>query len=475
MEQKIYFYNTATRKKEEFRENKEVPVGIYSCGPTVYSSPHIGNMYAYVCWDVLVRTLEFLGYDVHQVINITDVGHLVADSDDGEDKMEKGSKAEGLTAWDLAKKYENEFVENLDKLNIKRPWKMPRATDHIKEQIELIQLIEKNGFTYKISDGIYFDTSKFAGYGDFAKLDMEKLKAGASLETNPEKKNQADFALWKFSPKDGTKRQMEWESPWGVGFPGWHIECTAMSTKYLGNPFDIHTGGEDHIAIHHTNEIAQGFGAWGRQTANIWMHNAFITFKGAKISKSSGGLYTVMDLEKMGYDPLAYRYMVLSSHYRKGMEFSEDNLRAAQISLNKLNKVFSGEFGAKKIDQNALPDENYIKEFAKCISNDLAMPEALAVVWKLVKSELDDSVKIKTLEEFDKVLGLNLSLYHYVKNMDKKVVEEEIPQEIQDLARKRAEAKTNKDWAEADRLRDLIKEKGFEVQDGKDGAKIHKI
>lgn len=451
-------YNTATRSKEELKTIVEGKAGLYCCGPTVYSSPHIGNMYAYVCWDVLVRTLEFLGYDVHQVINVTDVGHLVADSDDGEDKMEKGSKKEGLTAWDLAKKYENEFVENLDKLNIKRPWKMPRATDHIPEQIELIKLIEKNGFTYQISDGIYFDTGKFSGYGDFAHLDMEKLKAGASLETNPEKKSQSDFALWKFSPKDGTKRQMEWESPWGKGFPGWHIECTAMSTKYLENPFDIHTGGEDHIAIHHTNEIAQAFGAWGKQTANYWMHNAFITFKGAKISKSSGGLYAVMDLEKMGYDALDYRYMVLGSHYRKGMEFSEENLKAAKTARLKLNELAQGQVGTI--------DEGWLDKFREKISDDLAMPEALATIWIMWKSQMKIENKIATLLEMDKVLGLNLG---------KKVAEEIIPQEIKDLAQKRAEAKTNKDWVKADELRDLIKEKGYTLEDGKEGVKINKI
>lgn len=458
MDKKFFIYNTANRKKEELRTIKPDYVGIYSCGPTVYSSPHIGNMYAYVCWDVLVRSLEFLGYKVHQVVNITDVGHLVTDADEGEDKMEKGSKREGLSAWDLAKKYEAEFGENLDKLNIKRPWKMPRATEHIKEQIELIQLIEKNGFTYRISDGIYFDTSKFPGYGDFAHLNLEMIKEGARIETNPEKKNPTDFALWKFSPKDGTKRQMEWESPWGIGFPGWHIECTAMSTKYLGNPFDIHTGGEDHIAIHHTNEIAQGFGAWGRQTANYWMHNAFITFKGAKISKSSGGLYTVFDLEKMGYDPLDYRYLVLGSHYRKGMEFSEENLKAARNARLKLNELVKG--GVGKINQE------WINKFKEKISDDLQMPEVLANLWLMWKSDISAEDKRATALEMDKVLGLKL---------DNKIVEEEIPQEIKELVDKRIEAKANKNWAEADRLRDLIKEKGFEMQDTKDGVKIHKI
>lgn len=457
MDQKIFFYNTATRKKEEFGPVNEGKVGIYSCGPTVYSSPHIGNMYAYVCWDVLVRTLEFLGYEVHQVVNITDVGHLVNDADEGEDKMEKGSKKEGLSAWDLAKKYENEFVENLDKLNIKRPWKMPRATEHIKEQIELIELIEKNGFVYRISDGIYFDTSKFPGYGDFAHLNLEMIKEGARIEANPEKKNPTDFALWKFSPKDGTKRQMEWESPWGIGFPGWHIECTAMSTKYLGNLFDIHTGGEDHIAIHHTNEIAQGFGAWGRQTANIWMHNAFITFKGAKISKSTGGLYTIFDLEEMGYDALDYRYMVLGSHYRKGMEFSEENLKAARVARLKMNEMAIGEGG--------VVNGEWIDKFKEKIADDLQMPEAIALIWIMWKSDLKIEDKRTTLWEMDKVLGLNLG----------QELDEEIPEEIKDLAKKRIEAKTRKDWAEADRIRNLIKEKGYLVEDTRDDCKIKKI
>ncbi|HNZ84594.1 MAG TPA: cysteine--tRNA ligase, partial [Candidatus Woesebacteria bacterium] len=333
----LKFFNTLSRTKETFEPIETGKVGIYSCGPTVYSSPHIGNMYAYVCWDVLVRVLQYLGYEVKNVINITDVGHLVSDGDSGEDKMEKGSKKEGVSVWEIAKKYEDEFLNNLDELNIKRPWKLPRATDHIAEQINLIQKIEANGYTYKTSDGIYFDTSKMVDYGKMANLNLEKIKEGARVEVNEEKKHPTDFALWKFSPKD-VKRQMEWESPWGVGFPGWHIECTAMSTKYLGEKFDIHTGGEDHIPVHHTNEIAQAEGAFGHDLVKYWIHNAFITFKGNKISKSSGGLWTIADLKKMGFEPLAFRYMVLSSHYRKGMEFSIESLKSAQTALLKLRK-----------------------------------------------------------------------------------------------------------------------------------------
>jgi len=450
-------YNTLTRTKEEFVPIKGKEVGIYSCGPTVYSSPHIGNMYAYVCWDVLVRTLKYLGYDTRQVVNITDVGHLTSDADSGEDKMEKGSKKEGLTVWEIAKKYEEEFLENLKDLNIKLPWKMPRATEHIQEQIELIKKIEEKGFTYKTSDGIYFDTSKFEDYGKFANLNLEKIREGARVEINEEKKNPSDFALWKFSPTN-EKRQMEWESPWGVGFPGWHIECTAMSTEYLGETFDIHTGGEDHINVHHTNEIAQSFGAFGHNPARVWMHNAFITFGGSKISKSSGGLYTVKDLMEMGFDPMAYRYLVLGSHYRKGMEFSLDNLKAAENALKRLRSYWVN--GSGEINQE------FKKEFVGAISNDLTMPEALAVVWKLMKSDIDPQEKWATLLDFDRVLGLNL---------DKKIEEEKIPEEIKKMANERQEARNDKNWAESDRLRDLIKEKGYMVEDLEKSCKIIKI
>ena len=453
-------YNTLNREKQEFKPIKEGEVGIYSCGPTVYSSPHIGNMYAYVCWDVLVRTFKYLGYTVKNVVNITDVGHLTSDGDSGIDKMEKGSKAEGLTVWEIAKKYENEFLDNLKDLNIELPWKMPKATDHIQEQIDLIKKIETNGFTYKISDGIYFDTSKFADYGKFANLNLEKLREGARVEINEEKKNLTDFALWKFSPlvNSGQVRQMEWKSPWGMGFPGWHIECTAMSTKYLGEIFDIHTGGEDHINIHHTNEIAQGYGSFSHNTANYWMHNAFITFKGEKISKSSGGLFTVKDLIDMGFDPMVYRYLVLGSHYRKGMEFSLESLRVAEIALNKLRNY--------KTDMVGVINGEFKKEFIELISNDLAMPEVLALLWKVAKSDLSLEEKWATILDFDKVLGLNLN---------KEIEEEKIPEEIIKLVEERKEARTNKNWMESDRLRELIKNKGYLVEDLENICKIRPI
>lgn len=455
----LKFFNTLSRTKETFEPIETGKVGIYSCGPTVYSSPHIGNMYAYVCWDVLVRVLQYLGYEVKNVINITDVGHLVSDGDSGEDKMEKGSKKEGLSVWEIAKKYEDEFLTNLDELNIERPWKLPRATDHIAEQINLIQKIEANGYTYKTSDGIYFDTSKMVDYGKMANLNLEKIKEGARVEVNEEKKHPTDFALWKFSPK-GVKRQMEWESPWGVGFPGWHIECTAMSTKYLGEKFDIHTGGEDHIPVHHTNEIAQAEGAFGHDLVKYWIHNAFITFKGNKISKSSGGLWTIADLKKMGFEPLAFRYMVLSSHYRKGMEFSIESLKSAQTALLKLRKYRVEDGKDYEVNQA------FRQEFISKISDDLAMPEALAVVWKLMKSDLIVGEKWATLLDMDKVLGLRLG---------ETVFEEKIPEEIAQLAQQRQQARENKNWAESDRLRELIKSQGYLVEDLVNSCKIRKI
>lgn len=450
----MFIFNTASRKKEELKTIKPGEVGIYACGPTVYSDQHIGNMYSYISWDILVRSLRYLGYKVKYVMNVTDVGHLTSDGDSGEDKMEKGSRKEGLSVWEIAKKYEKQFFEDEKKLNIIKPDFICRATDYIDEQIELIKKIEKNGFTYQISDGIYFDTSKFEDYGSFARLNLKELKEGARVEKNKEKRNPTDFALWKFSlsTSPGQTRQMEWDSPWGRGFPGWHAECTAMSAKELGVPFDIHTGGIDHIPVHHTNEIAQAYGAFGRSTANYWMHNGFLTFKGNKVSKSLGGLYTISELEKLGFDPLAYRYMVISSHYRNGLDFSLDNLKSAQISLNKLRSLVS--------DSSGKIDEKNIEEFKNLIKNDLAMPEVMALVWKVAK------ISPQTVLEMDKILGLDLN-----KMKD----EEEIPEDILKLVEKRQEARNKKDWTESDLLRKEIEKRGYVVEDLQNDCKIRKV
>ncbi len=451
MNQKIYFYNTASRAKEEFKSILKGKVGIYSCGPTVYWDQHIGNMYAYLFADILVKTLKYFGYEVNHVMNLTDVGHLTSDADTGDDKMEKGSKKEGISVWELAKKYKNQFFGSEKLLNIDRPNVVCAATDYIQEQIKLIEVIEKNGFTYISSDGVYFDTSKFPDYAKFANLRLEEIKNTERDEVNKEKRNLSDFALWKFSPKN-EKRQMEWQSPWGIGFPGWHIECTAMSVKYLGNHFDIHTGGIDHIPVHHTNEIAQGFGAFGHQTANYWIHNAWVMGKnGTKMSKSLGNIFTAQELIEKKIDPLSYRYLFLTTHYRKGMEFSLGNLEIVAETYKKLRKTVS------EWPDNGIIDVSYQKNFEELVSNDLAMPEAIALVWKLIK---DKNVNIEnkkiTILGWDKIFCLSL---------DKKYLEDVIPSEIIKLAEDRIKSKINKDWTKADKLRDLIMEKGYIMED----------
>jgi cysteinyl-tRNA synthetase len=459
MDQKIFVYNTATRKKEELKTVKPNFVGIYSCGPTVYWNQHIGHMYAYTQWGTMVNFLRYLGYEVKWVMNVTDVGHMTSDEDVGEDKMEKGAKREGLSVWEIARKYEKQFVESLELFNIQKPDVLCRATEHIKEQIELAERIEKNGFTYKTETGLVFDTGKFADYDKFANLKLDEMEAGARVEVDKEKKRPWDFLLWVTNQ---VKHIMKWPSPWGEGFPGWHLECSAMSTKYLGETFDIHTGGIEHIGVHHTNEIAQGYGAFGHQTANYWMHNAWLTLRGGeKMSKSLGNGYTAQQLIEIGFDPLAHKYLVLTSHYRKGLEFSLESLKASQTALFKLRNLVNTWIDGGEVN------EDYKKEFIKVLSDDLQVPEAIALIWKLAKDEkIKNEDKKATILDFDKVLGLNLG---------KKMTEEEIPQEIKDLVQKRVEAKVNKDWKEADRLRDLIKERGYLVEDTKDDCKIKRI
>jgi cysteinyl-tRNA synthetase len=459
MDQKISVYNTATRKKEELKTIRPNFVGIYSCGPTVYWNQHIGHMYAYTQWGTMVNFLRYLGYEVKWVMNVTDVGHMTSDEDVGEDKMEKGAKREGLSVWEIARKYEKQFVESLELFNIQKPDILCRATEHIKEQIELAERIEKNGFTYKTETGLVFDTGQFADYDKFANLKLDEMEAGARVEVDKEKKHPWDFLLWVTNQ---IKHIMKWPSPWGEGFPGWHLECSAMSTKYLGETFDIHTGGIEHIGVHHTNEIAQGYGAFGHQTANYWMHNAWLTLRGGeKMSKSLGNGYTAQQLIEIGFDPLAHKYLVLTSHYRKGLEFSLESLKASQTALFKLRNLLNTWIDGGEVNKD------YKNEFIEVLSDDLQVPEAIALIWKLVKDEkIKNEDKKATILDFDKVLGLNLG---------KKMVEEEIPQEIKDLVHKRVEAKVNKDWKEADRLRDLIKENGYLVEDTKDDCKIKRI
>ncbi|MDD4785058.1 MAG: cysteine--tRNA ligase [Candidatus Shapirobacteria bacterium] len=449
-------YNTATRQKEEIKPIKEGEIGIYSCGPTVYWNQHIGHMYAYTQWGTLVNFLRYIGYKVKWVMNLTDVGHLVSDGDEGEDKMEKGAKREGVSPWEIAKKYEKQFLESLDLFNIQKPDILCKATEHIEEQIDLAKKIEKNGLTYKTKTGLVFDTNKFPEYAKFANLKLEEMDSGARVKIDEGKKNAWDFLLWVTNQPNHI---MKWNSPWGEGFPGWHLECTAMSTKYLGERFDIHTGGIEHIGVHHTNEIAQGFGAFGHQTANYWIHNAWLVLKGGeKMSKSLGNGYTAQQLVEMGYDPLAHKYLVLTSNYRKGLEFSFESLDASQTALNKLRGLIN------EWPNDGQINKNYRKEFIELMSNDLSTPEALALVWKLVKDEkIRNEDKKATILDFDKVLGLKL---------DKKIIEEKIPEEIVKLVEKRQEARKNKNWAESDRLREIIKNEGYLVEDLENSCKI---
>ena len=461
----LKLFNTLKRKKEAFKPIKPGSVGFYSCGPTVYWYQHIGNMRTYVFNDLLKRILQYNDYKVKHVMNLTDVGHLTSDADTGEDKMELAVKKEHKTAGEIADFYANAFFKDTKKLNIIYPNIVCKATDHIKEQIEIIEKLEKRGLTYKTSDGIYFNTSKFKDYGKLAKLKKEGLQAGKRIDMG-EKKSKTDFALWKFSsPED--KRQQEWESPWGTGFPGWHIECSAMSAHYLGNTFDIHTGGEDHIQIHHTNEIAQSEGATGKKFVNYWLHGAFLlNEEGEKISKSKGGLYTISELEQLGYPALAFRYLCLQTHYKKPLKFSLEALDAAKNAYSKVKrKIIELKRQEHKGQDNS---KEYEEKFLESINQDLNVPKALQVFL----SALDDfnfepKKKIILLEKFDEVLGLG------IKDMREERLD--IPEEVMKLVESRARLRKAKLWAESDIIRQRILEKGYKIEDKSDGPKLENV
>ena len=459
----LKLYNTLKRKKEAFKPiGKEV--GLYSCGPTVYSYAHIGNMRAYIFADILKRILLYNDFKVKQIINVTDVGHLTSDKDEGEDKMEKAAKRENKTAEEISKFYFNAFKEDVKKLNILEPSNWPKATEHIKEQINLIKKLEASGYTYKTADGIYFDTSKFKNYGKLAKLKTEELKAGARVEMR-DKKHHTDFALWKFSENPGL-RQQEWNSPWGLGFPGWHIECSAMSMKYLGEHFDIHTGGEDHISVHHTNEIAQSEAATKKKFVNYWMHSAFLTFKGEKVSKSTGGLFTISELEGLNYKPVMFRYLALMTHYRKPMDFTLVNLDSAKNSFERITRKII----ELKKEHHKGSDETkqYESEFLEAINDDLNLPKAIQIFQKVLDDfDFDSKKKLALLIKFDEVLGLGI----------KEIKEEKtkIPADVQKLLKAREKLRNEKKWAESDILRERIKEKGFAVKDTPEGSILEKI
>ncbi len=458
----IKLYDTYARETREFVPiNDNEPVGLYCCGPTVYNYAHIGNLRTYIFEDVLRRVLEFNDYRVKHVVNITDVGHLVSDADDGEDKMAAGAARMGKTAWEIAEIYTEAFMQDLTHLNIKTPDILCKATDHIAEQITAIKQIEEKDLCYITSDGVYFDTSKDPDYGYLARLDVKGLQEGARVDKG-EKRNSTDFALWKFSPQD-EQRQMEWESPWGKGFPGWHIECSAMANKYLGALFDIHCGGKDHIPIHHSNEIAQAQACYGTRLSNYWMHGYFLQTDKNKMSKSSGEFLRTETLIEKGYDPIAYRFFCLLAHYRSDIAFSWENLDSATIALNRLREAFySWDDGGSILD-------DYAQRFRTHVNDDLNTSQAIALVWELVKNnDAESADKKTTLVHFDQVLGLQLTEWAPAATAA-------IPHDITALAQTRQDARKAKDWAAADAARDAIAAKGYEVVDTPDGFDIKKI
>ncbi len=460
----IKLFNTMGRKKEKFVPIKKGEVKLYSCGPTVYDFPHIGNLRAYVFVDLLKRVLEYNKLRVKHVMNITDVGHLTSDADTGEDKMEKGARREGKTVWEIAEFYTKDFFDAMSKLNIEKPKIICKATDHIKEMIDMIKQIEKNGYAYKTPDGIYFDTFKLKDYGKLAGLDIKGLKEGARVEPNPEKRNPTDFALWKISPKD-QKRQMEWNSPWNIGFPGWHIECSAMSIKYLGEKFDIHTGGVDHIPVHHTNEIAQSQGALKKDVVNYWLHNEHVLVDNKKMSKSLQNFYTLHDIENKNFNPLTFRYLLLTSHYRSKFNFTWESLEAAQKSLDTLREhmILLKSTDNKKTDKKRILE--YKKKFLEFINDDLNIPYAVSLTWKLIREEnkINNSDKRKLIINFDKIFGLKLK--------DVKDLKSKIPKEAEKLINEREEARKKKDWKKADEIRGKLKEMNILIEDTKSGVK----
>lgn len=462
----LFLYNTLTRSKELFSPIQAKSVGLYTCGPTVYNYAHIGNLRAYLFEDILKRVLTYNGFKVKHVMNITDVGHLTGDRDMGEDKMEKGAQREGRTAWDIAEHYTQAFKKDLVRLNIIEPGIWCRATDTIPEQIALIEVLEEKGFTYRTSDGIYFDTSKFEDYAKLSRQNRDALQEGARVEKNLEKRNPTDFALWKYSP-EGAKRQMEWDSPWGIGFPGWHIECSAMSMKFLEDQRDIHCGGTDHIDVHHTNEIAQSEAATGKKFFNFWMHGEFLNIQGGKkMAKSEGNFLTLENaFIKNDIDPLVYRYASFHSHYRKPMEYSDDSAAAAGNGLRNLRGQVS-RLVAKAGATRAPVHAGFKEKFLTQLNDDLNMPRALAVMQELLKADIDDAGKLATIREFDvAILGLEL---------DREEIADPLPEEVLELAARRKKARSDKDWAESDRIRDQLQEMGYGVQDGKEGMQVFK-
>ncbi len=458
----IKFYNTLTRKEEEFKPNTKEEIRIYSCGPTVYYFAHIGNLRAYLFMDNLRRVLKYNGYKLKHVMNITDVGHLVSDADEGEDKMLKAAKRENKDPYEIAEFYMNAFLKDIDSLNIDRPEIIARATEHIDVMEDYVKKIIENGYTYQTEDTVYFDTSKLKKYGILSNRNVEDQKAGARVEFDKNKKNISDFALWIKAPENHI---MKWDSFFGKSYPGWHLECSAMGYKYLGENFDIHTGGVDHIPIHHENEIAQSQGFSGKIPANYWMHVEFLQINGGKMSKSLNNLYTLKDLEEKGYEPLVYRMFNYTSNYRAQINFTFEAMDSAKVALNRLREGYI-RHGEGKEDISDEEIKSYEDRFLEAINDDLNMPIAMSIVWDVIKNPKKSKKLQELLLKFDEVLGLNLKDYKKPENL--------LPDEINDLVNQRNEARKEKNWSESDRIRDLLIEKGYIVKDSKEGTIVEK-
>ena len=456
----IYFYNTLTKQKDLFKPIEEGKVKIYSCGPTVYKDATIGNMRTNLLNDTLRRVLKYNGYELKHVMNITDVGHLVSDGDEGEDKMLKSAREEHKSPLEIAEHYTKLFFKDLERFNIETPEVVCKATDHIKEMLEMVQKIMKNGYAYETSTAIYFDVSKLDKYGILSGINLNDQKAGARVDIDPEKRNPYDFALWIKAPAN---HLMKWDSPWGPSYPGWHIECSAMSTKYLGEEFDIHTGGIDLVPTHHENEIAQNKGACGKNPAHYWIHGEYLLINGGKMSKSLGNTYLIDDIIARGYSPLAYRLFNYSCHYRGKLNFTWEGIESANTSLIRLREGYQKHLnGNSDVSNEIIADmEN---RFHQAINDDMNMPLALSVVWEAVKYPEKSPKIAQLLKKFDTVLGIKID----------EVQETKIPQEILDLVEERKQARSDKNWSESDRLRDLIAEKGYIVKDTKDGTEVLK-
>jgi len=462
----FYVFNSLGKEKEEFIPVRENYVGLYTCGPTVYNYAHIGNLRTYIFEDILKKSFEYINYEVNHVMNITDVGHLQSDADTGEDKMELGAKRENKTVWEIAKYYEEAFFDDCNMLNIKRPTVVCRATEHIKEMIELVQILEEKGYTYISNGNVYFEIDKFKDYNKLANLSMEELEAGSRVEVDENKRNPLDFVLW-FTNSKFKNQIMQWDSPWGRGFPGWHLECSAMSIKYLGERIDIHCGGIDHIPVHHTNEIAQSEAALGHKWVNYWMHGEFLVVDGGKMSKSSGDFLTLARLMEEGFKPLEYRYFCLQSRYRKQLMFSFDALRDAGVALKKLKSKIA--LIKETVDENEAISANiieaYRQKFAGQLSDDLNTPNAFTVLSDVMKDdELNSKEKMFLIEDFDTVFSLDL-LKEELPEMP--VVDEKL---INKLIAERNEARSKKDWAKADEIRNRLSEMNIELVDAKEGV-----